>query len=177
MIRHKEKDDEAGGEGLGHLATRKRLWRDNNGNIVNARRPYHQEGVKRQHLSFTEDPPDMSDHLQIDSSKSRTTAPPSPPASIPSAGKKSIEPFGAHGLLPDTWGADLNPVQPALTYDTPDFLCNADWGNQSYQTDMMSSCDLPYDDIFKPDTGTSMGGSILYYLEPLIPNKEFSNVL
>src|SRR5271163_4566580 len=45
MIRHKEKDDEAGGEGLGHLATRKRLWRDSNGNIVNARRPYCQEGV------------------------------------------------------------------------------------------------------------------------------------
>lgn len=39
MARHKEKDDEAGGEGLGVLATRKRLWRDADGNIVNARRP------------------------------------------------------------------------------------------------------------------------------------------
>ncbi|RFU31571.1 hypothetical protein B7463_g4787, partial [Scytalidium lignicola] len=39
MARHKEKDDEAGGEGLGVLATRKRLWRDANGNIVNSRRP------------------------------------------------------------------------------------------------------------------------------------------
>jgi hypothetical protein len=39
MARHKEKDDEAGGEGLGVLATRKRLWRDTDGNIVNARRP------------------------------------------------------------------------------------------------------------------------------------------
>lgn len=39
MARHKEKDDEAGGEGLGVLATRKRLWMDANGNIVNARRP------------------------------------------------------------------------------------------------------------------------------------------
>jgi len=45
MARHKEKDDEAGGEGLGVLATRKRLWRDSNGAIVNARRPsYTAEG-------------------------------------------------------------------------------------------------------------------------------------
>ncbi|TAQ86552.1 hypothetical protein B7494_g5110 [Chlorociboria aeruginascens] len=51
MIRHKEKDDEAGGEGLGILATRKRLWRDANGNIVNARRPsYTQEGAKRRQM-------------------------------------------------------------------------------------------------------------------------------
>ena len=45
MARHKEKDDEAGGEGLGVLATRKRLLRDSNGAIVNARRPsYTPEG-------------------------------------------------------------------------------------------------------------------------------------
>ena len=52
MARHKEKDDEAGGEGLGILATRKRLWRDADGNIVNARRPsYTQEGAKRRQLT------------------------------------------------------------------------------------------------------------------------------
>lgn len=51
MARHKEKDDEAGGEGLGILATRKRLWRDVDGNIVNARRPsYVQDGAKRRQL-------------------------------------------------------------------------------------------------------------------------------
>ena len=52
MTRHKEKDDEAGGEGLGVLATRKRLWRDNDGNIVNARRPSQsQDGKKRRSSS------------------------------------------------------------------------------------------------------------------------------
>jgi hypothetical protein len=51
MARHKEKDDEAGGEGLGILATRKRLWRDAAGNIVNARRPsYVQDGTKRRQI-------------------------------------------------------------------------------------------------------------------------------
>ena len=54
MARHKEKDEEAGGEGLGILATRKRIWRDSNGNIVNARKPSYiptQDGTKRRQLS------------------------------------------------------------------------------------------------------------------------------
>jgi hypothetical protein len=55
MARHKEKDDEAGGEGLGVLATRKRLWRDANGTIVNARRPsYTPEGPKRRTVNRVE---------------------------------------------------------------------------------------------------------------------------
>jgi hypothetical protein len=55
MARHKEKDDEAGGEGLGILATRKRLWRDADGNIVNARRPsYVQDGTKRRQIARPE---------------------------------------------------------------------------------------------------------------------------
>ena len=55
MARHKEKDDEAGGEGLGILATRKRLWRDADGNIVNARRPsYVQDGAKRRQIERPE---------------------------------------------------------------------------------------------------------------------------
>lgn len=56
MNRHKEKDDEAGGEGLGVLATRKRLWRDADGNIVATRRPsYVQEGTKRRQTTTRAD--------------------------------------------------------------------------------------------------------------------------
>lgn len=160
MIRHKEKDDEAGGEGLGHLATRKRLWRDANGNIVNARRPYCQEGVKRQHLSSPEESVETGDHLQDDSLKGRTTTPPSLPTSMPSMEHKGIVQHGGHRLPPGTWGVEPNPVQSSWTYDSSDFLCNADWGSQQYQHDMGSSCNLPYDDIFKPDTGTSMGDNL-----------------
>ncbi|EHK99881.1 hypothetical protein M7I_4206 [Glarea lozoyensis 74030] len=55
MARHKEKDDEAGGEGLGVLATRKRLWRDETGKIVNSRRPsYTTDGAKRRQITRTE---------------------------------------------------------------------------------------------------------------------------
>ena len=58
MARHKERDNEAGGEGLGVLATRKRLWRDATGNIVNARRPsYTQEGSKKKQISRVEKNP------------------------------------------------------------------------------------------------------------------------
>ena len=35
MLRHQQKDKEAGGEGLGVVCTRKRLWRDADGNIDN----------------------------------------------------------------------------------------------------------------------------------------------
>lgn len=38
MSRHREKDAEAGGEGMGKLQTRKRLWRDSNGTVVAKRR-------------------------------------------------------------------------------------------------------------------------------------------
>jgi hypothetical protein len=179
MIRHKEKDDEAGGEGLGHLATRKRLWRDANGNIVNARRPYHREGVKRQHLSSPAESVETSDHLQDDSLKCRNTAPPSPPSpptSIPSRQHRGIEQHGGHVLQTDAWGVETNPVQHAWNYDASDFLCNADWGSQQYQRDIGSSCDLPYDDIFKPDTGMSMGDNFECCVESLNSNRKHSNV-
>jgi len=160
MIRHKEKDDEAGGEGLGHLATRKRLWRDASGNIVNARRPHCQEVVKRQHLSSMEELVEPNGYLHEDSLKSRTAAPPSSPTSVPNTEHRGMEQHGGHMFLPDTWGVEPNPVQPAWINDSSDFLRNADWGSQQYQTNMGSSCDLPYDDIFKPDTGMSMGDNL-----------------
>jgi hypothetical protein len=50
MTRHKEKDDEAGGEGLGVLVTSKRLWKDLNAKIVNSPRPI-QNGAKRRQIS------------------------------------------------------------------------------------------------------------------------------
>ncbi|SZF06050.1 unnamed protein product [Blumeria hordei] len=55
IARHKGKDDEAGGVGLGVLATRKRLWRNSDGKIVNSRRPSFAQGaMKRQQNSCTE---------------------------------------------------------------------------------------------------------------------------
>jgi hypothetical protein len=159
MLRHKQKDDEAGGEGLGHLATRKRLWRDTDGNIVNGRRPYRQEGLRRQ-VSSGEESGETNAVLHNNSLNTRDTASPSPPNFVPNAGARIMEQYEGHGLPPDTWGVEVDPLQNTLLYDSYDFLCNADWGNQQFQNDMIFSCDLPHDDIFKPDTGKSLRGGI-----------------
>lgn len=154
MFRHQMKDDEAGGDGLGHLATRKKLWRDSDGNIVNARRPYRQEGAKRKHLSSGEESRETNNSMRAQP----MTLPP-PPTSTPSAGVRGMEQYGGQGLLSDTWGAEVGPVQTDWAYNSSDFLCNADWGDQQCHDQMDSSCNLQFDDIFKPDTGKSLGDS------------------
>ncbi|TVY14002.1 hypothetical protein LARI1_G008088, partial [Lachnellula arida] len=86
MSRHKEKDDEAGGPGLGILATRKRLWRDTDGKIVNSRRPsYTQEGPKRRQLSRPERKTSKSSSSSSDSDRklSIMTSFSSAPAQVP----------------------------------------------------------------------------------------------
>jgi hypothetical protein len=159
MARHKEKDDEAGGEGLGHLATRKRLWRDADGKIVNARRPYKQNGVKRRQLSPEQGPRSTVNHTQQqEDTRTQVAAPPSPPTSIPSStGQASNEHFGDSDLVQDAWpimDPTLISTQHQENRDPLDFLCNASWGSEPFQTYMeTTSSDLPSDDIFKPDTG------------------------
>jgi hypothetical protein len=80
MARHKEKDDEAGGEGLGVLATRKRLWRDASGKIVNTRRPsYTQEGAPGRPSCRVEKSSKTGDRKMTNPA---VMAPPSPPSSM-----------------------------------------------------------------------------------------------
>jgi hypothetical protein len=82
MARHKEKDDEAGGDGLGILATRKRLWRDAEGNIINARRPsYVSDGTKHRALSRSK----CKSSFALDSSTSSSQIPISRTGSTPSS--------------------------------------------------------------------------------------------
>lgn len=153
MIRHKEKDDEAGGEGLGHLATRKRLWRDANGVIVNARRPNRSEGIKKRQMTSNSSSARTSQDRK-DSTSSQISASPSPPTSLPSTeGQMNADQFD-NAIFQDTWP----PVDPANSshadaVDPFDFLCNASWGNQPFQSFVATQDGLPYDDIFKPDTG------------------------
>lgn len=54
MKRHQQKDDEAGGPGLGYLATRKKLWKDADGNIVNTKRPTVRYTMELNQASITE---------------------------------------------------------------------------------------------------------------------------
>jgi len=215
MARHKEKDEEAGGEGLGILATRKRLWRDSNGNIVNARRPsYTQEGSKKRQtgrvekklrnipmekrmttrgqallnslpsptIPMTRNSSRTSSTIVVDTGKFEYPDPeeiskmeddawmdirtlPSPPlSSEPSlesaTHSPSVElseelsdmdglyeeaPWSLHDGLPPI--DEMSPQQSELP--TPVWSSHP----QPFQTFMGSMAELPYDDIFKPETG------------------------
>ncbi|OQO11598.1 hypothetical protein B0A48_03325 [Cryoendolithus antarcticus] len=49
LARHRQKDEEAGGEGLGVVSTRKRLWRDAEGNLVTKRPKSTSDVVPTEH--------------------------------------------------------------------------------------------------------------------------------
>lgn len=219
MARHKEKDDEAGGPGLGVLATRKRLWRDSDGNIVNSRRPsYTQESAKRRQLSRSErkssnasSADDSERKLSINSSYSSASPPipmsrvgssasstiivdtgredgaaqgtgphkiepqdswlemsalPSPPISDsdePSLQSGDVSPSADaelsefDALYEDTWAPlthdSLPEVSPTLSAPRQSEYPNPSWSPQPFQTFMGAMAELPYDDIFKPETG------------------------
>jgi hypothetical protein len=214
MARHKEKDDEAGGEGLGILATRKRLWRDANGNIVNARRPsYTQEGTRRRQISRVEkrapkisadrrmtrgqaimnslrSPPvpmarnrsSSSSTIIVDTGNFEYPDPeepqkmeheawlgtgtlPSPPESGDSEPSLNSEAQSPSAELSDLDGLyeeaswPLHDGLPEIESSSPDtehspYLSSPTWGQpQPYQTFMGAMAELPYDDIFKPETG------------------------
>jgi len=184
MARHKEKDDEAGGEGLGFLATRKRLWRDADGNIVNCRRPYTQEHqAKRRQIAGTHERR-RSSTGSVAEKQTPPTLPLSPPISIPSPASvpdsvtytpteqvhEGLD-SSADGILDRSpmlhaaWTVD--PMLSTLntsTVDDIDFLCNSGWGTHRptnpYETFMGPGGDMPYeDDIFKPDTAMSLNAA------------------
>ena len=106
MARHKEKDDEAGGEGLGVLATRKRLWRDAEGNIVNARRPsYTQEGAKRRQIAR----PDRRPSTTIIKEESMASAHSILPACLPSPSSMSRAGSASSTIIVDTGSETYSP--------------------------------------------------------------------
>lgn len=195
------------------MATRKRLWRDADGNIVNARRPsYTQEGAKRRQISRTERKGSNSSEeslrcsrrqstmssLPSPSAMSRTgstssstivvdtdvkgfledeesqkldelnqdswlsiTALPSPPISESShsAGQSpSADLSDLDTLYEDSWPV-MHDGLPEIVNNSPvmgrtsEYPASPSWGPQPFQTFMGAMAELPYDDIFKPETG------------------------
>lgn len=167
LARHKEKDEAAGGEGLGKLLTRKRLWRDSTGQIVAKRRPEH-EKRNRISVSSSQSGWTSNDHADVgdshhspdlnNSASSQTGPLLSPPRSHSvSESVSGIEnPESAHVTESnDQWPIpmdDATPTLPLQDVDSYDFLCNASWGSQTLQN-ASTGTDLPFDDIFGPDTG------------------------
>jgi hypothetical protein len=160
MARHKEKDDEAGGEGLGRLQTRKKLWRDSTGAVVTKRRPEHEK------RSLSPAPP--SKRLKIQDGSSQSVDGLSNQKDLPTSPLRSInEQILDRPDAVESGGIAREPSQPddlwpTLSEDAPlpgdegtgvesyEFLCNASWGSQSQER---TSNDILYNDFFAPDTG------------------------
>lgn len=160
VARHKEKDEEAGGEGLGRLQTRKRLWRDSTGAVVTKRRPEHEKknvsstpaskrrkirdysfesmngfsGQKDAPMSPT---PSTGEHIsnRLDVARSSEVARESPP------GDELWPTFSEDATLLEDDG---------VTVESFEFLCNASWGSQSQGS---TSPDFFHNGFFAPDTG------------------------
>lgn len=163
MLRHKEKDDEAGGEGLGRLQTRKRLWRDSTGTVVAKRRPEHEK--KRTNSSSSPRTPKVHRSSVVDSGSNFShpgREPISPPKSLQDHAPIEIDVLD-HSQMPhiststgEMWPMPVaveanvlqEPAGPPL--ESFDFLCNASWGAQPHDN---NNPDLLYNDLFAPDTG------------------------
>lgn len=159
MARHREKDEEAGGEGLGRLQTRKRLWRDQTGTVVAKRRPELEKrkrttsGTSRSRNSTT----GQSD--VVSTAHTQDHAPISPPGSSQdhqSNGPDAMETSekAAYHQQDELWPVSMGDVtmisQAGAIAEPYDFLCNASWGSQPQES---ANSDLIFGDLFAPDTG------------------------
>ncbi|KAH8602034.1 fungal-specific transcription factor domain-containing protein [Bisporella sp. PMI_857] len=167
MARHKEKDDEAGGEGLGKLLTRKRLWRDSTGAIVSKKRPEHEKERKQPAMSRN-DPSLVFPRQSVGSAHTNSRSPPnelplSPrsldPASngselteppIPDVGVGSEKGQGSTAM-DSPWPVPARSLPfPDNTLPSFDFLCNGSWPTQPSRANV--GPDLPFYDAFAPDS-------------------------
>ncbi|KIW96766.1 uncharacterized protein Z519_02157 [Cladophialophora bantiana CBS 173.52] len=148
MARHQRKDEEAGGEGLGVVETRKKLWRDASGNIV-CKRPSQRDtcrpGKKRQPTNSNA-LRQQNGAVDVDYGRALSAEPLSPPRSMLSG--ESMEQL-SHQLpeLPN----DPDFIAQTSGPDMFGFLANSSWGIQS--SSMNTQMDAPFNEIFNPDTG------------------------
>lgn len=162
MIRHKEKDEEAGGEGLGRLQTRKRLWRDSTGAVVAKRRPEHEK--KRSNSSSSPKVSKTERRVMSPDGHVDVVRPDNEPLSPPKSldhGRIEDDVMD-HSQVPhisasadDLWPMPSSVDEAGLQAQAPpmesfDFLCNASWGTQPPEA---NNSDLLYNDLFAPDTG------------------------
>ena len=160
MARHKEKDEEAGGEGLGRLQTRKRLWRDSTGTVVTKRRPEHE---KRSVSTLASNKRSKVGDESFESTNGFSNLKETPISPPPSTGEhisdrpdaaRSSELAGeaprAHDLWPAMSEGAIQPEDDGPAVESLEFLCNASWGSQSQES---TSSDILYHDFFAPDTG------------------------
>jgi hypothetical protein len=167
MARHRQKDAEAGAPGSGVLNTRKRMWKDSDGNIVTKRphssRQQHQHQLQQQRDQSqkltSEHTPSLA-LFEIHTGHNRQGGVPiSPPISTSNSYDRSYsDDQDAHTSQDDLWS--LNPFNINTTIEPADIYQPAVedrfWsGDLAAPLEPSPEEDVPYDDIFNPDTGIS----------------------
>ncbi|OCL10660.1 hypothetical protein AOQ84DRAFT_337115 [Glonium stellatum] len=152
MARHRQKDAEAGAEGSGILNTRKRMWKDADGNIVTKRPNLTTEQQQRAHTeessSFTH------------SSNTQNGAPISPPISNSNSfGRSRTDDQDVAFSGGDLWTFNhlntIPPLPPSEIYQPQ--AEEHFWSSNITPQPLVQGQteDPPYDDVFNPDTASS----------------------
>jgi hypothetical protein len=151
MLRHQQKDEEAGGEGLGVVCTRKRLWRDADGNIVTKRPRSTQRSSTSSgsgNSSFETMPLEDQNHQSH-----AYEQPVSPPPSLANAETRIQDDFSCF-VAPGDLQADFDfPPLMDANNDTMDFFIDTPWPSQPLEPLPALSGDVGFDEAFNPDTG------------------------
>lgn len=153
MARHRQKDEEAGGEGLGHVETRKKLWCDDDGNIVQ-QRPLTQSALSEQQQDHAQQHEAIfDDHYDDLSNLEPGLMPISPPASSRSNELQNL------GELDRNMDVDtfIEKYDDAVFTN---FLANSAWGDQKSEADGLKR--WSFDNLFKPDTGKSSEKAVAF---------------
>ena len=149
MLRHQQKDEEAGGEGLGVVCTRKRLWRDADGNIV-TKRPRSTQRSSTSSASASADFERMpSEHPNRQSQAYEQ--PLSPPPSLANAETRIQDDFSCF-VAPEDLQAGFD-FPPLMENDTMDFFIDTPWPSQPLEPLPTLSDSVGFDETFNPDTG------------------------
>ncbi|KAF2636576.1 hypothetical protein P280DRAFT_552757 [Massarina eburnea CBS 473.64] len=163
MSRHQQKDEEAGAEGHGILNTRKRMWKDAEGNIV-TKKPALDRGTQPQQQPLA--PHTLTQHEDTLQSISEFAllqqhnegVPISPPTSHdPSLGHST---FDDHDSVltsgyPPTLDAHALSVSEGFSPIDQQFWDSSLQQPESESFDPNAFNDAPFDDIFNPDTASS----------------------
>lgn len=154
MLRHRQKDEEAGGEGLGVVCTRKRLWRDADGNIV-TKRPKAAQRSDASITSFEDlilDEPTDHSRDQFRDQAQAIEPPLSPPPSLASAEARLQDDFF---VAPDALqvGFEMPPPLMDPGAEAIDFFIDSQWPSQFMEPMSTGPDNAAFDDVFNPDTG------------------------
>ncbi|EPE36707.1 C2H2 and C2HC zinc finger [Glarea lozoyensis ATCC 20868] len=153
LARHKQRDDEAGGYGLGVVETRKRLWRDAEGNLVSKRPtlPENNPSSSSMQEYVPSDQPFLEIPYHATDLMNQYSEPISPPVSSSSSLRQQQQGHPPVNHVSNYWHPEVTgPLDGNESTELYDFLANSSWGSQS-----LVSAPGVDDNIFNPDTASS----------------------